>query len=300
MYARPGTPRAIRQKPVWTYWLGASALGIATNVGAGSRRTAGVAVRTAVQETAPIQYGVTLPWLAICAGGSSCQRSIGAAVPRSTVSNAGFRGGRSYQPRPGRRAWCLPRDGAGTRSTESRPGSDAPVSWLTGSSPGLPHCSVREPRYAVAVTRAVCRLGSRSSVTENCAQFRGRAGRSVEERVDRIDAERLAVEDALAVFRSTSSTRSGGRTSTAAASTDRATLSLISDPVWCRLVSFVSSSGFARSSGSRRPDGERGLAGTRLSTLRTQSVGVAGDRVRVYDLVLVCSHEPSRRVGLAV
>jgi hypothetical protein len=82
VYARPGTPRAIRQKPVWTYWLGASALGIATNVGAGSRRTAGVAVRTAVQETAPIQYGVTLPWLAICAGGSSCQRSNGAAVPQ--------------------------------------------------------------------------------------------------------------------------------------------------------------------------------------------------------------------------
>lgn len=69
MYAKPGTPAALRKNIVWKYWLGASVVGIVINIVAALLVTTGVSGGDPIQETVPMQFGVMLPWLAIYAGG---------------------------------------------------------------------------------------------------------------------------------------------------------------------------------------------------------------------------------------
>lgn len=69
VYVKPGTPAALSQNIVWQYWLVASVVGIAVNIVAALLVTTGVASGEPIEETAPMQFGVILPWLAIYAGG---------------------------------------------------------------------------------------------------------------------------------------------------------------------------------------------------------------------------------------
>ncbi len=138
----PGDAGGNRQNLVWRYWLGASALGIASLV------TAGVVAGRSVQETAPMRHGVILPWLAIYLGGVLLPAFYRRSGPTPNGVERDLRGRRSRQPRPGRparrRAWSLSRDGAGTRCAAPRPGSDSGV-VADGLRTRLPRLSERAP-----------------------------------------------------------------------------------------------------------------------------------------------------------
>lgn len=68
-YVAPGTPSSLSQNVVWRYWLVASVLGIVINIVAALIITAGPVDGTPIKETAPMKFGVILPWLLIYAGG---------------------------------------------------------------------------------------------------------------------------------------------------------------------------------------------------------------------------------------
>lgn len=68
-YVAPGTPSSLSRNVVWQYWLVASVLGTVINIAAALAITAGVATGEPLEETAPMEFGVILPWLLIYAGG---------------------------------------------------------------------------------------------------------------------------------------------------------------------------------------------------------------------------------------
>ena len=68
-YVRPRTPSTLSRNVVWQYWLVASVLGTLVNIGAALLLTTGVVTGTPLEETAPMEFGVLLPWLLIYAGG---------------------------------------------------------------------------------------------------------------------------------------------------------------------------------------------------------------------------------------
>lgn len=68
-YVAPTTPPSLSRNVVWRYWLVASVIGILINVLAALLVTTGVASGEPIEETAPMEFGVVLPWLVIYAGG---------------------------------------------------------------------------------------------------------------------------------------------------------------------------------------------------------------------------------------
>ncbi len=68
-YVGPTTPPSLSRNVVWRYWLVASVVGVLINIVAALLVTAGVASGEPIEETAPMEFGVVLPWLVIYAGG---------------------------------------------------------------------------------------------------------------------------------------------------------------------------------------------------------------------------------------
>lgn len=68
-YVAPTTPPSLSRNVVWRYWLVASVVGVLINIVAALLVTAGVASGEPIEETAPMEFGVVLPWLVIYAGG---------------------------------------------------------------------------------------------------------------------------------------------------------------------------------------------------------------------------------------
>ena len=68
-YVRPRTPPALGRNVVWQYWLVASVLGTLLNIAAALLLTTGAVTGDPLEETAPMEFGVLLPWLLIYAGG---------------------------------------------------------------------------------------------------------------------------------------------------------------------------------------------------------------------------------------
>ena len=68
-YVAPTTPSSLSRNVVWRYWLVASVIGVLINIVAALLVTVGVASGEPVEETAPMEFGVILPWLVIYAGG---------------------------------------------------------------------------------------------------------------------------------------------------------------------------------------------------------------------------------------
>jgi len=68
-YVAPATPASLGRNVVWRYWFVASVVGILVNIAAGLLVTTGIAGGDPLEETAPMEFGVILPWLVIYAGG---------------------------------------------------------------------------------------------------------------------------------------------------------------------------------------------------------------------------------------
>lgn len=68
-YVAPATPASLGRNVVWRYWFVASVVGILVNIAAALLVTTDIAGGDPLEETAPMEFGVILPWLVIYAGG---------------------------------------------------------------------------------------------------------------------------------------------------------------------------------------------------------------------------------------
>jgi hypothetical protein len=94
-YVAPATPASLGRNVVWRYWFVASVVGILVNIAAALLVTTDIAGGDPLEETAPMEFGVILPWLVIYAGGyllpAAYNRTSGAlnSAERSIYGAAG-------------------------------------------------------------------------------------------------------------------------------------------------------------------------------------------------------------------